>query len=219
MAGTRSNGIENEPTVLQAEFRHNGALYDPYSIDKVEIYPSAEDAENNTNMIEEIESGDITKVSLGLWEYTASEIINLGTYFDKVYYVPLEGYSQLYEILPFYIRKESFGVVGPGDIELCKVVFHLRDIFANASEEDELVIKMNREWAWYGKQQIRRIEHDDLEQDDDGKYEIYLVETSTMKADTGADVYYILKAGRFEYKFTVPKGTLEAYLKDLPQYN
>jgi hypothetical protein len=121
MSGTRDNAITGENILLTIQYQLNGENFDPYSIQKVEIYPSRYDAENNTNIIQTINSGSITHVQsggvnvVGKFQYTVNAINVSQYYYDKIYVVPKNGYAVKEYILEFFVRNEDY-VLNPGDI-------------------------------------------------------------------------------------------------------
>lgn len=127
--GTRFNAVEDIPTDLQFQFLRNGAPHEPFSWDKVEIYPTHDDAVAKTNIIETILSANISSNGGGLGSYTAAAIATAGVYFDRVYVVPIDGYAQWSDpaeaINAFYVRPEDFGGVPSGIPSVCLVSGYL----------------------------------------------------------------------------------------------
>jgi len=112
MSSERRSGTVGLTTTLQYQFTKWKVPYDPYSITKVEIYPSENDAINNTNRIQTILSTAITKIGIGLFEYEVSAIATAGVYFDKIYLVPDSGEAEWVDIEDFAINPATIPPVG-----------------------------------------------------------------------------------------------------------
>jgi len=213
--------VQDTPLVLSAQFFKNKIALNPDSVVRVEIYDDIDEAKKDYGVgvpLETITSitphGSIT----GRFGYQLANAITLAKlYYDKVYLIPEAGGDETAFILPFYVRKVSVGIT-PKEKETCKVRFDIVNMLGENYAEKESLVYINREWAWYGNAQVRRDKDFVLDLDGDGVAEVDLIETDTMTADTGEDVYYILKIGRYEKKFKIPKGTLEAEFIDLPEY-
>ena len=221
-AGDRFDIAVDSGIVLQAQFLKDKIATDPHSVTRVEIYNDLTEAEKEYGVgtpIETIESGDITPhgTIIGRFGYSPSNQSQAMLYYDKVYLIPEEGADEISFILPFYVRKTSVGIEDAVR-EKCTLRFDVTTIFETGYKEAKVEIFMSREWAWYGTTQVRRDRDTHLDVDDDGIVETDVYETDTMTADTKEDVYYTLKAGRYQRKFTVPKGTGAANIMDLPEY-
>ena len=221
--GTRNDSIQNQDIDLYYNFLQNGALFDAYSFDKVEIYPTYADAQAETNIIETIQgTGNITNISTGRYSYTASGIATIGTYYDKVYITPTATANQFTDINPFYVRQEVYGGATPGTHEKVRIYINVFDILDNAEEDVKAVVRMNVPFAYYGtdiiKQSLERYESDST-----GQIVMDLVETDTLTEDTYGDtgddriVHYSIEIGKkYTLNFTVPRGTVSANLLELP---
>ncbi|GEM_PF-4822685 len=97
----------SESTTLEFQFLRAGTAYDAYSVNKVTIHSLYADAVSNSNIVETISSGSITRVTTGLYQYTASIITTPGTYFDKIFLTPTDGGTEISFINTFYVSSES----------------------------------------------------------------------------------------------------------------
>lgn len=97
----------SESTTLEFQFLRAGTAYDAYSVNQVTIHSSYADAASDSNIIETISSGSITRVTTGLYQYTAAIISTAGTYFDKIFLTPTEGGTEISFINTFYVSSES----------------------------------------------------------------------------------------------------------------
>lgn len=226
MAGTRADGIIDQPTLLQFWFYKNGVLYDVDDFQKVEIYPTLADAQAGTNIIETIDAVDINHIDTGKYSYTAASIGTSGTYYDRVYIIPESGGSLWTpselskDINPFYLRKESYGSGTPGTVETCRVTLNIFDYVANVTQHTKMYLDINKDNLWYNDtHMITKDKLPPIKPDSTGKIEIDLVETDTLSAENGGiDVYYTITIGTYEKRFTIPSGTLDATIKGLPEY-
>lgn len=93
MAVSRFNAIVGEDITLVLTFREDdtGALFDPFSVEQVEILQPG-----NTTPIQTIASGSVTKTSLGVYEVTMSAVASSGTYLDRWSY-RLEDGGQIHQ--------------------------------------------------------------------------------------------------------------------------
>jgi len=105
MAGTRADGIINQPTILLIDFTLNGQPFDAFEFQKVEIYDDIDKARtgNPGDVIETITSGNITKIATGRYQYQAAALSGWGTYFDKIHIIPEDGDDVWNNIHQFYI--------------------------------------------------------------------------------------------------------------------
>jgi hypothetical protein len=87
--GNRSYTTTQETTDLEFQLLQNGQPFDAAAVSQVVIYPSYNDAVNETNGIQTITA--ITHVSTGLYSYIAAIIATAGTYFDKMFLTPVVG--------------------------------------------------------------------------------------------------------------------------------
>jgi len=220
MSGTRDDAIINQSTILYAWFRKNGMLYDAASVLKVEIYDDYAKAQNSTDILQTIQPQYISRIGTGIYKYKAAELSSVGTYHDKVYVKPeVDSTSNFIQILPFYVRKEVYGMTAPGAIEKTRVMLNIFDVVGNAQSGDKVYVIMNQPVAIYGNNIIER-EREEFCVDNDGMVTMYLTETDTLTEDTGSTVYYSAEAadGRYCKDFTIPKGTIDANLMSLPSY-
>ena len=223
--GIRDNGIIDEATTLKFQFLKNGVAFDVYDFQKVRIFASNDDAKNEVNIIEEIVPPNINHINTGLYEYVVNPISQVGTYFDKVYLIPENGmpvWNSSLAINPFYLKKDICGGASSGSIEKVRVYFNIFDLEVNADKEDNVYVKLNKDWAWYNKELIKNNFISPIEIDDNGNVTFDVVETDTLDLSndiqTGDRYYYILEIGNFKRCFTIPKGIVDSYLKDLPTY-
>ena len=100
--GTRSNAVVDEPTTLQFQFLKDGLNFEPFSIKRIEIYPTYADAVASTNIIEIITS--INTNGDGLLTYVAAAIDINGTYFDKPIIEPTNGAQDWSNIKSFIVK-------------------------------------------------------------------------------------------------------------------
>jgi hypothetical protein len=229
--GTRSDGYTDTPTDLYFQFlkriNYNLENYSAHEVKKVEIFSTMEDAEAGTSVIQTIQPANITEVSTGKYYYVADALSSVGTYFDKILLTPDEGWSDRSFINPFYIRLQDYTGSTPGSHERCRVYLNLFDIVDNPQEGDRVVVRMNVQQAWYGKDFIESEEEvfyanaagQILGQDDE--IGMLLLETDTLTSDTfpntDTEVYYIVNVlDKYFYKKTIPRGTLQSNFKDLP---
>ena len=219
--GTRTNGIEGVATELFFEFKKNQQPFSAHEFLRVEIYPTYDDALAGTNIIETIT--DITETDTGVYRYIASPIENDGTYHDKVYLIPEDGYDTYEQINTFYIKNEDFGGTTPDDIQVVQINIDANTINAMGFLGLPIEVRMNLNSAKYGKIQIinRNFKY---KIGDDGSISFELIETDTMTQDTFPDtgddreVYYVFDFGGGKLVETkrVPKGYLELDYADLP---
>jgi hypothetical protein len=87
--GNRSYTTTQETTDLEFQLLQNGQPFDAAAVSQVVIYPSYNDAVNETNAVQTITA--ITHVSTGLYSYIAAIIATAGTYFDKMFLTPVVG--------------------------------------------------------------------------------------------------------------------------------
>jgi len=211
MSGTRNNAIENESIVLQYQFLKEGNPFDVETFLKVEIYASLEDAENEVNAIETITS--ITRLDVGLYEYTVSPISTFGTYFDKVFITPELGEPTFTQINSFYVRKGIYGGIAPEGVEKAIIVLSVSDITGSSTKTISVKVKMNQPYAWYNNNYIKQ-EQQIFDSNGEGIVEMDLIETDTL----GTEIHYIVEIdGMLKEKVKVPKGTISANYKDLPR--
>ena len=89
MAVTRTNAVSGEQLTLTITFREDdtGNLFDPYSIEQVDILKA-----DGQTVIETIPSGSITKTSLGVYQFTTvNPIVSSGLVLDRWMYRLEEG--------------------------------------------------------------------------------------------------------------------------------
>ena len=110
MSSERLTGTVNLTTTLQYQFRKWGDAYDANSITNVRIYPTYNDAVNETNIIETITT--ISKIGTGLYEYDVAPISNAGIYYDKITLVPDAGEDPWTDISSFTIADTGIAPSG-----------------------------------------------------------------------------------------------------------
>jgi hypothetical protein len=93
------------------------------------------------------------------------------------------------------------------------------DIKNQANCKAPIYVEMNEKYAFYGTDMIKK-EREIFKTDKDGVLATDLIETETMTADTGKDIYYTLTIPDIKYtrNFTIPKGTISSNFLDLPVY-
>jgi hypothetical protein len=218
--GSRYDALEYSAIGLKARVYKNNSAYDIYSAIRVEIYDDYTKAINGTNKLKTITA--ITKVPSqnGLYSYTLASSMKAGLYFDKFIYKPESSAAIETEVLPFYLRKTSQGASPPGAKETCKIVLNIYDILNTAECTFPIYVEMNEPYALYNSDIIRR-ERELFKTDKSGIATMYLLETDTLTASTGKDIYYTLTIPELSYRrnFTVPRGTFTANFFDLPVYS
>jgi hypothetical protein len=220
MASTRDNAITNESILLYFWFYKNGVLYDAASIIDVGIYNEYRDAVSSVRRQHLIAGVDVTHVETGKYKYIIPGETSVGTYFDKITLKPEpSSTTTLSYINPYYVRHENYGGVAPGDMEKTRIILNVFDVVGNAKAGDKVFALMNKKYAWYGKTLVEQ-EREEFCVDENGMATVWLLETDTLTQDTGSTIYYKVTAGYNEYVkyFTIPKGTLDANLVDLPDY-
>lgn len=93
MAVNRANAIINEDITLGMKFFKNGQLFDPFSINKVDIYDI-----DMTTIIQTVPSGSVVKDGIGTYHVTMSGVSVAGTYRDEWFYVPEDGAATSIEV-------------------------------------------------------------------------------------------------------------------------
>ena len=111
--GNRQYTTTNETTTLEFQLLQNQQPFDAASVSQVVIYPSYNDAINDTNGIQTISSGAITHTGPGLYSYIAAIIATAGTYFDKIFLTPVIGGLATSFINSFAVNIYSGGAVSP----------------------------------------------------------------------------------------------------------
>jgi hypothetical protein len=223
----RFDSVTSDPIVLQFQFIKDRRYVEAYSVNKVEVYDDYDKALSglSSDVIQTIASGSITHSSTGLYAYVVSALISPKVYFDKIFFTPEEGGEEVSFIGPFYVGSEELDGIAPGSKEVCKIILNIVDITGGAWQCKSVNVNLCQAYAKYGKALVVRnsytfyVQDDGLVKTEDGE-DFELIETTTMTADTGEDVYYHLTTldGEFSYTFTIPKGTLQANLLDLPVY-
>lgn len=92
MAVERENAVINEQIILRQNFRfaRTGDLFDPDDISKVEILDS-----DGTTVLETITGAEIVKDATGKYHVVASAISTPKTIYDKWYFTPAPGASEI----------------------------------------------------------------------------------------------------------------------------
>jgi hypothetical protein len=160
MAGTRANTAVDDPTTLQTQLIVNGIQTEPFSFDKVEIYPTYEDAQAETNIIETIPAIDITTDGNGRSTVLAGDPAGFPlpkTYFDKTFFTLINGGSQQSQILNFIVHIASSGSVPPGPKETALITLNLCHITALPMKNEKVEISMcSSRYAKYGNNLVGR---------------------------------------------------------------
>jgi len=92
MAVERENAVINNQIILRNYFRFSqtGDYFDPYQISKVEILDS-----DGSTVIETITGANIIKDSTGKYHIVASAITTAKTIYDKWYFTPAQGATEI----------------------------------------------------------------------------------------------------------------------------
>jgi hypothetical protein len=101
--GTRDSANISETTILQFQFLHDGNPYDAFSVNSVTVYASEADAISGSNILQTIPSYSITRMDIGLYEYTVNLLTTEGIYYDKISITPTVTSSAIFFINEFYI--------------------------------------------------------------------------------------------------------------------
>lgn len=217
--GTRDNATTDQLIDLYFQFLKNGTAFDAYEVQQVKIYDTQADAEADTNAIQTISAGSITKVDTGKYHYVVNELSSAGTYFDRIFLIP-EANDSVWDnsqaINPFYVRMEQYGGAAPGSHEKVRIYLNLFDILDNPQENDCVKVRMNVSYALYGNDFIEQ-EEEEFTADSEGQVVMDLIETTTLTEDTFTEtgderyVYYTANIiGKYFIKFRVPRGTVQA---------
>jgi hypothetical protein len=116
---TRYTANTTETTNLNFQFYKNGAKADAFAIIRVIVYKTNADAIADTNPHNTIESTSITRTDVGLYNYTVPIITSTGTYYDKMYIVPVDGSPSYSFINSFTVS--SFSGTPSSTLPLCLV--------------------------------------------------------------------------------------------------
>ncbi len=116
--GKRYSAITTEDTTLSFQLYRSGIAVDAFLIMKVDIFATNEDAMLSRNIISTIYTENISRVGVGLYEYTVPKQV-AGKYFDKVTVVPMEGNTAI-ELINSYDVYEISGAVS-NNVPLCVV--------------------------------------------------------------------------------------------------
>jgi hypothetical protein len=105
-------------------------------------------------------------------------------------------------------------------IETCEIPIRLVDYTNSVVKNPRVSLSLNRYDLWYGDKAIITWDRTRLaDADKKGVTTLSLVETDTLSDDNGGvDVYYTLQIGSYIKKFTIPKGTFNSTIEDLPEY-
>lgn len=235
--GSRSNTNNTLATDLVFNFTSNGSDFAPFSVNKVEIYNSYSDAQNNLNIVETILPASITiddsNSQVGVnstIKYTSSINASAGQKYDKIYIVPIDGMNAIEIINQYYNQENDDNLPLPSDKELVRVTLNIFDILNNAQKNSKVVWRLNVKSAWYGNDLIKQ-EKETFIADDNGNVTMDLVETDTILKDTfdlvdnnnptneeQKQLFYRVEIadGRATYNVRVPKGTGSIAFKNLP---
>lgn len=219
----RFNALEGSSIVLEAQvLKNNVGLFEPYSVIKVEIYDTydkAVAAEGTESAIHLITTLTPNPSIDGKFSYTVPGTSPVGSYFDKLFFKPTTGSAKQSGIMNYYVRKTSPGATLPGDKETANILLNLFDITGSPDCNVPAYVEMNERYAFYGDDLIQK-ERERYFPDKNGIINMDLLETDTLTADTGTDIYYTftIPSIKYKYHFTVPKGTISANLIRLPEY-
>lgn len=220
--GIYADVIVNVANTLVFQYLLNNVPYDPYSVDKIEVYDDYTKAQGGAagDVLETITS--FTKTDTGKYQYPVAARSAAGTYFSRLYTTPVDGGAQFSNvIIPWYVRKVSTGPTPSNGIELCEIYFNIFDLQAQVTRNDNVYVELNKDWAWYNQELIKNFIETPPEIDDEGNVTFNAVETDTLDSsntlDAGDYHYYEIRLGSYIRAFKVPKGTLSAHLTDLPE--
>jgi hypothetical protein len=73
--GDRYTSNTQEPTLLNFKFLKDGKVFDPVSVNRVDIYSNYADAASNSNASLVITSSGISRVDTGLFEYNVPALL------------------------------------------------------------------------------------------------------------------------------------------------
>lgn len=133
--GTRHTGIVNQAIDLKFQVTLNGQAYDLLAnggtVDKVELYPTQTDAENETNIIATLNYPvDFTHLGNGLFKYTTvgANQPTPDTYYDVFYYTPPAAYGQPQEKhINWYVVRDADFAGGVNDHPKRVLIFSWAD--------------------------------------------------------------------------------------------
>lgn len=125
--GTRYTANTLEPTLLSFQFIVNGVATDAYSVDKVTIHATRDDADADTGIIQTIVAGEITRTSTGTYTYTCNQLTTAKDYYDKVFITPNEGEEQITFVNTFIVSAPSYDIDLPGEPGTCKITGKIID--------------------------------------------------------------------------------------------
>lgn len=209
MSGTRFDAIINQPITLKFQFTLNYQPFDAYSVNKVEIYGSQDDALNNLNIIETILQANITREAIGLYSYTVSPLTTAKTYFDKIYIIPKIGYLERYFINTFFVREEVIDGGVPGEVQTCTVFSYISLLDDNnGTNENIYVSAWLNETAVYDKRitiPTRKIYARTMP---GGRWELKLA--PTVKLD-GIDKFWYIQIGDRLFRKLVPAENVKEF--------
>ena len=116
---TRYTANTTETTNLNFQFYKNGARADAFAIIRVIVYKTNADAVADINPHSTIESTSITRTDVGLYNYTVPIITSTGTYYDKMFIVPVDGSPSYSFINSFTVS--NFSGTPTNTLPLCLV--------------------------------------------------------------------------------------------------
>jgi hypothetical protein len=101
----RYNAVINANTSLDYRFFVDGVQSDIYSWTKIEIYN--EDPRNNVLAvpIQTILPASINRLTVGQYQYTMSSVATAGIYYDKQYFIPMDGFTEISDIKQITINE------------------------------------------------------------------------------------------------------------------
>ena len=91
--GTRIDAVVNVATTLRYQFAVDGVVSDIYQWDRIEIYDTDPRLTPLAVPIQTILPSAITRIGVGLYQYEMNAVSNPGMYYDKQYFIPLQGYN------------------------------------------------------------------------------------------------------------------------------
>lgn len=198
--GTRNDAVVNTTTDLQFQFTRNGEKFQPFAFLRVEIYPTRTDAENQTNLIETINS--ISDNGNGLASYTAAAIATAGTYYDRIYITPKTGYPEWSEIddaiSSFYVQAEDFGGVPDGSPDRCLVSGYVIKPDGSVVSGATISIRL-RETEGIGKY-LSLLTLPDITTNENGFFSQYLIRSTT---DERVVAEFNIVSGDYDETFAV----------------
>jgi hypothetical protein len=116
MAASRSNAYINTPITLQYRFYQDNVLINAFQFQKFEIHKVNDNGLGST-VIQATSTG-IVNVSTGVYQYTMNAVPDAGTYFDKVFIMPVSGGVVFTDINQFTVYDQSLDFSGMAPVAL-----------------------------------------------------------------------------------------------------